>query len=99
MVRIMKANLKDAPSKMVVEVIEQLRNRFAPALNNIKKRIEGLIEREYLIRTEENRYVIFFPAEIYRRDNKGIYFRHINCDFIVISEPSISTWREQEKLM
>ena len=58
-VRIMKARKKMPHSQLVAEVIEQLRHRFAPPPNIIKKRIEGLIEREYLIRTEENRYVLF----------------------------------------
>lgn len=44
-------------SGLVAEVTEQLRSRFLPAPVIIKKRIEGLIEREYLARTQEDRYV------------------------------------------
>lgn len=42
---------------LVTEVTEQLRGRFLPSPVIIKKRIEGLIEREYLARTLEDRYV------------------------------------------
>ena len=38
------------------EVTEQLKSRFLPSPVIIKKRIEGLIEREYLARTPEDRY-------------------------------------------
>ncbi|GAU90405.1 hypothetical protein RvY_02825 [Ramazzottius varieornatus] len=61
-VRIMKARKKMPHSQLVAEVIEQLRHRFAPAPPVIKKRIEGLIEREYLIRSEENRAVYQYVA-------------------------------------
>lgn len=39
------------------KVTEQLRARFLPSPQIIKKRIEGLIEREYLTRTPEDRYI------------------------------------------
>lgn len=42
---------------LVTEVTEQLKGRFLPSPVIIKKRIEGLIEREYLARTPEDRYV------------------------------------------
>jgi len=38
-------------------VTEQLKARFLPSPVVIKKRIEGLIEREYLSRTTEDRSV------------------------------------------
>ena len=41
----------------VRQVTEQLKARFLPSPVIIKKRIEGLIEREYLARTPEDRYV------------------------------------------
>lgn len=45
---------------LVTEVTEQLRSRFLPSPVIIKKRIEGLIEREYLARTPEDRLVHFY---------------------------------------
>ena len=39
--------------KLIAEVIEQLNARFMPDVNMVKKRIESLIEREYLERLEE----------------------------------------------
>ena len=39
------------------KVTEQLKARFLPSPVVIKKRIEGLIEREYLARTPEDRSV------------------------------------------
>jgi len=40
------------------QVIEQLKARFTPSPVVIKKRIESLIEREYLARSSEDRYKI-----------------------------------------
>lgn len=51
---------------LVTEVTEQLKSRFMPSPVIIKKRIEGLIEREYLARTPEDRFVAIFPMG--RRD-------------------------------
>lgn len=38
-----------------LQVTEQLKSRFMPSPVIIKKRIEGLIDREYLARTPEDR--------------------------------------------
>ncbi|CAB0043995.1 unnamed protein product [Trichogramma brassicae] len=58
-VRIMKARKRMAHNILVTEVTDQLRARFLPSPVIIKKRIEGLIEREYLARTPEDRLAIF----------------------------------------
>lgn len=47
---------------LVSDVTTQLRSRFLPSPVVIKKRIEGLIEREYLARTPEDRKVYIYLA-------------------------------------
>jgi len=54
-VRIMKARKVLEHRDLVVEVTKQLQQRFMPAPDLIKKRIESLIEREYLQRDEQSR--------------------------------------------
>ncbi|EEP76225.1 conserved hypothetical protein [Uncinocarpus reesii 1704] len=49
-VRIMKQRKKLAHSQLMTEVISQLASRFVPDINMVKKRIESLIDREYLER-------------------------------------------------
>lgn len=61
-VRIMKARKKLSHNSLVNEVIEQLKSRFVPNPVIIKKRIEGLIEREYLARSSEDRKVYTYLA-------------------------------------
>lgn len=61
-VRIMKARKKLQHNVLVTEVTEQLKARFLPSPVIIKKRIEGLIEREYLARTQEDRKVYTYVA-------------------------------------
>ncbi|KAH8603001.1 putative Cullin-3-B [Bisporella sp. PMI_857] len=51
-VRIMKARKLFTHQQLVLEVIDQLRNRFPPNMNMMKRRIESLIDREYLERVE-----------------------------------------------
>jgi cullin 3 len=53
-VRIMKARKKMQHNILVTEVTNQLKARFLPSPLIIKKRIEGLIEREYLSRSNED---------------------------------------------
>jgi cullin 3 len=66
-VRTMKQRKQLSHHELVVEVVEQLRNRFSPDMGGVKKRIESLIERDYLERVdgsrETYRYLvrIFFP--------------------------------------
>ncbi|XP_033207109.1 cullin-3 isoform X2 [Belonocnema kinseyi] len=61
-VRIMKARKRMAHNILVTEVTQQLRARFLPSPVIIKKRIEGLIEREYLARTQEDRKIYTYVA-------------------------------------
>jgi len=61
-VRIMKARKKLQHNNLVTEVIEQLKSRFLPSPVIIKKRIESLIEREYLARSNVDRKVYTYLA-------------------------------------
>ncbi|TFY63803.1 hypothetical protein EVJ58_g3035 [Rhodofomes roseus] len=54
-VRIMKNRKHMTHNDLVSEVARQLSSRFQPNPLNIKKRIEGLIEREYLERCEDRK--------------------------------------------
>lgn len=47
---------------LVSDVTTQLKSRFLPSPVIIKKRIEGLIEREYLARTPEDRKTYVYLA-------------------------------------
>ncbi|MGH0160480.1 UNVERIFIED_CONTAM: hypothetical protein FKN15_048234 [Acipenser sinensis] len=61
-VRVMKSRKKMQHNVLVAEVTQQLKARFLPSPVVIKKRIEGLIEREYLARTPEDRKVYTYVA-------------------------------------
>lgn len=53
-VRIMKARHTMEHSNLVAEVISQLSSHFSPSPVMVKKRIEGLIEREYMDRDKQD---------------------------------------------
>lgn len=61
-VRIMKSRKRMPHNLLVSDVTSQLKSRFLPSPVFIKKRIEGLIEREYLARTAEDRKVYLYLA-------------------------------------
>ncbi|KAK7080376.1 Cullin-3 [Halocaridina rubra] len=61
-VRIMKARRRMTHNNLVAEVTDQLKSRFLPSPILIKKRIESLIEREYLARTPEDRKIYTYVA-------------------------------------
>ena len=53
-VRVMKSRKEMDHNALIAEVTSQLSARFVPNPNVIKKRIESLIEREFLERDKEN---------------------------------------------
>eukprot|EP00088_Acartia_fossae_P013428 TRINITY_DN17039_c0_g1_i1.p1 TRINITY_DN17039_c0_g1~~TRINITY_DN17039_c0_g1_i1.p1 ORF type:complete len:776 (-),score=232.42 TRINITY_DN17039_c0_g1_i1:593-2920(-) len=61
-VRIMKARKHMNHNQLVSEVVEQLNKRFQPSPLIIKKRIEGLIEREYMKRSDQDRKLYIYLA-------------------------------------
>merc|ERR1719513_249385 len=61
-VRIMKSRKQLNHNQLVTEVVEQLNKRFQPSPLIIKKRIEGLIEREYMKRSEHDRKLYIYLA-------------------------------------
>lgn len=61
-VRIMKARKTMEHSNLISEVTKQLQSRFMPNPLLIKKRIESLIEREYLERSKTDRKVYNYLA-------------------------------------
>jgi len=61
-VRIMKSRKSMEHSNLISEVTKQLQSRFMPNPMIIKKRIESLIEREYLERSKADRKVYQYLA-------------------------------------
>lgn len=61
-VRIMKTRKTLRHNLLVAEVIQQLSARFKPRPNDIKKRIEALIEQEYMERDKDDRGVYNYLA-------------------------------------
>jgi len=61
-VRIMKTRKTLKHQALIGEVVDQLKARFSPSSVDIKKRIESLIEQEYLERDENQRGVYNYKA-------------------------------------
>eukprot|EP00118_Oscarella_pearsei_P022269 m.254467 g.254467 ORF g.254467 m.254467 type:complete len:627 (+) comp40385_c0_seq6:318-2198(+) len=61
-VRIMKARKKAVHNDLIAQCIDQLKARFLPNPVVIKKRIESLIEREYLARSQDDRKTYTYVA-------------------------------------
>lgn len=61
-VRIMKARRVLDHNSMIAEVTQQLASRFLPSPTIIKKRIESLIEREFLERDANDRKLYKYLA-------------------------------------
>lgn len=50
----MKSRKKMKHNLLVSETIQQIRSRFSPKINDIKKCIDILLEKEYLERLEDD---------------------------------------------
>ncbi|KAI9106100.1 Cullin [Phlyctochytrium arcticum] len=61
-VRIMKARKSLDHNNLVAEVVKQLGARFTPNPSLVKRRIEGLIERDYLERDKRDRKIYNYLA-------------------------------------
>lgn len=61
-VRIMKSRRALSHSSLIMEVVQQLQRMFQPDVKVIKRSIEGLIEREYLERDQENQQMYKYVA-------------------------------------
>nr|CDS25316.1 cullin 3 [Hymenolepis microstoma] len=61
-VRIMKARKTMEHNQLLSEVMEQLKSRFRPTSTDIKQRIEALINREFIARSENDHKVYNYIA-------------------------------------
>ncbi len=61
-VRVMKARKQLTYEQIKTETIEAVRRHFIPDVLNIKQRIDGLVEQEYLRRDDEDRNMFFYIA-------------------------------------
>jgi len=61
-VRIMKSRKQLQHAKLIIEVVDQLKQRFKPKIPLIKKYVDLLIEREYLERAEGKRDLYNYVA-------------------------------------
>ena len=61
-VKVMKSRKSIDHNTLIAECTKILSNKFQPDPQSIKKRIEGLIEREYMERDREDRRVYKYIA-------------------------------------
>jgi cullin 1 len=61
-VRTMKSRKVLAHQQLVMEVVQQLSRMFKPDFKLIKKRIEDLVQREYLERDADNQQMFKYLA-------------------------------------
>ncbi|CAK9296805.1 unnamed protein product [Gordionus sp. m RMFG-2023] len=61
-VRVMKARKKLSHAQLLTEISELLKARFLPQPGAVKKRVEALIEREYLARCDQDRKMYTYLA-------------------------------------
>ncbi|KAI6654601.1 Cullin-2-like [Oopsacas minuta] len=61
-VRIMKARKAQTHNQLISEVVEQSKSRFQPNISIIKKCIELLMEKQYLVRAEEDKTLYRYCA-------------------------------------
>lgn len=61
-VRIMKARKKMTLQLLIDQVVTDVNKRFPPDIKEIKKRMENLIEREFLMRDEGDRNMLHYLA-------------------------------------
>ena len=61
-VRLMKARKKLRFQDIVVETTKLVRERFEPAMRQIRREVEGLVERDYLERDEDDPHLLRYLA-------------------------------------
>ncbi|EIN13362.1 Cullin-4B [Punctularia strigosozonata HHB-11173 SS5] len=61
-VRIMKARKKVKYEQLVTATVDAVKNHFLPDVVDVKKRIEGLVEEEYMRRDEHDRHMFHYIA-------------------------------------
>lgn len=61
-VRVMKSKKELTYEQLKTATIEAVKNHFVPEVAMIKKRIEGLVEQEYLRRDEDDQNRFFYVA-------------------------------------
>ncbi|KAJ3547369.1 hypothetical protein NMY22_g1674 [Coprinellus aureogranulatus] len=61
-VRIMKGKKEMSYEKLKAATIDAVKNHFVPSVDVIKKRIDSLVEGEYLRRSEEDRHYFHYVA-------------------------------------